>query len=548
MPKSLTDMSNEESIGYDFINIVGVRWHVRIAYFNSLKDFYVHKLNDLKVLQNIKAEVQSIKSELLKFECVHIGDLVAAQYNDDGVWYRAKVISIQETDCRVQFVDYGNTETTSNIKRLPDELVKVLPLAHPCVLDNIDSEEQVLLNNYGMAEVIADFMSYNDMILEFLNNSKPHIIKMTWDGRNIKEILNNMIAFGITRQIYEKLKTFDQLGSKQPVTIINIQSIGEFYVQTEVDKNLKSQVDDELNGNTTWHPVVDVKVGKEAVAKSVEDNSWYRIRVLEVHDDVLCTCYFVDYGTQGMCSDFYEAQGIVESTPPTIKRCMLNMTDDHKRFFGESLMKSFVDEMKMCQEQSITMSIVKAGEPCVVDIEVDGVHLADILKPLAVVVTQITHVNALTVQLVTAGRRGILNQLNKVKSLNLVKSPKVGKLYAAYINASWVRVKLEKIGQKKMMVATLVDFAGEMAEVDQLFSLPEHIANAKTMMLHCSLGLDELLYSTIKLRSLCNNGTTEFTMIITAHNVQSGHTVDLYKDNVNVSGMIRRTLSKSSNC
>ena len=48
------------------------------------------------------------------------GSLCAACFSEDGIWYRARVVSVASVTCVVQFVDYGNSEKT-----LPSQLREV---------------------------------------------------------------------------------------------------------------------------------------------------------------------------------------------------------------------------------------------------------------------------------------------------------------------------------------------------------------------------------------------------------------------------------------
>lgn len=66
-----------------------------------------------------------------------VNEIVKAQFTADDTWYRAKVLQILDNDeCKVQYVDYGNSETipSSRIKRLATELKELPQQATEAVL------------------------------------------------------------------------------------------------------------------------------------------------------------------------------------------------------------------------------------------------------------------------------------------------------------------------------------------------------------------------------------------------------------------------------
>ena len=60
------------------------------------------------------------------------GDLCAARFPDDGLWYRARIDRIQGSQISITYVDYGNKEITSatNLASLPSTYHALPPCAH----------------------------------------------------------------------------------------------------------------------------------------------------------------------------------------------------------------------------------------------------------------------------------------------------------------------------------------------------------------------------------------------------------------------------------
>ncbi|XP_026813145.1 maternal protein tudor-like [Rhopalosiphum maidis] len=517
----------------------GKCWDAYISYFYSFKNFYIQNKNDQQVIQKITTSLQLLENEDSILISALPGDLVAAKYENDGLWYRAKILNIEENNFTVKFIDYGNSELSSNLKILPSEIACYHAMAHHCILDDIDHEEYILSIENDVYDIIFNFLGSIEVIVTFLNNKETYLVNMKWDNRCIKTFVNNIISYGITPKTYETLKEIDQSGAKMVVTLIYAQSINEFYVETEDSKEIQNKIEYILENETVWEPLTEYKIGKMAIAKSMTDYRWYRVRLLMIHEGGECTCYFIDYGVQDKCSEFYEAVGYLKLAPPFIKLCSLyipTIKKDKKLF--ESLSKSFIDEMEQYKNKKMTIIVVKTGEPCVVELFIDDFNVVKLIEPIPVIVFNVIHMNILTVQINSPSRRAVMNELSKIKTLNPVEKPKYCNIYGALVNNHWYRAEL-KNKFKGSMDVILVDMGSSIINVEKLFQLPKHIENVKYLTLRCSLGLDERYFSLFKLKLLCNS-KTEFMMILFKNNNADGHLIHLFLNDEDVTTIIKK--------
>ncbi|XP_025411526.1 uncharacterized protein LOC112684302 [Sipha flava] len=514
------------------------RWEAYVSYFQSFENFYVHKKNDLISLQEISSSLQLLKDKCLKLDCIKPGDIVAAKYENDGLWYRAKILNSVKGAFTAQFIDYGNSELLSNFKKLPKKLASYHALAYQCTLDNVDEEYKIKVNNEAYYDIVFEFITSIEVVLTVLNYEEPYLVKMKWDERNIKVFLNNFFSYGITHQTYETLKKIDQIDKMMQVTLIYTESINEFYIETEDSEQIKNKIEYELENGKVWEAVIEYKIGKMVIAKRATDNRWYRVRILEINE-IGITCYFIDYGIKEICTEFYEVFGYLKSAPPFIKRCSLHMPNVKKKKLFTYLSQSFVDEMAQYINQKMFIRIMKPGEPWVVELFVDGLNVAKVIEPKPVVIFQVNHVNAITIQVNSPGRLVVIDKLSKIENLPFVQKPQVDKIYGAFINNQWFRVKLMKSLSKKLMDVILVDYGGCIVQVEKLFALPKHIENVKFFFTHCSLGLDERYFSTQKLRQLCSK-KTEFQMMVLQNNFIDGHCILIMSDGKDVKQLIKK--------
>lgn len=513
--------------------------NANISYFYSFKNFYIQNKNEQHIIQDIATSLQFLENEGSMLISVMPGDLVAAKYENDGLWYRAKILNIEENAYTVQFIDYGNSELSSNLKILPEKVACHHAMAYHCMLDDVEHEEYVITTVNDIYDIIFDFLGSIEVIVTFLNNEETYLVSMMWDDRCIKILVNNIISYGITPKTYETLKAIDKPGAKMVVNFIYAQSINEFYVETEDSKEIQNKIEYILENETAWEPITEYTIGKMAIAKSITDNRWYRVRLLMIHKEGECTCYLIDYGVQDKCSEFYEAVGYLKTAPPFIKLCSLHIPtiNENKKLF-EYISKSFTDEMEQCKQNKMILTVIKTGEPTVVELIVDDFNVAKLIKPIPVIVFNAMHLNILTVQVNCPSRQAVIDELRTIKTLNPVEKPKYCKMYGALVNDHWYRAEL-KNKFKGSMDIMLVDMGSSVVNVEQLFELPKHLENVKYLTLRCSLGLDEKYFSVFKLKQICNI-KTEFMMIVIENNNVDGHLIRLFLNDEDVAIIIKK--------
>jgi len=525
----------------DKLNIMEAEcWNAYISKFYSFKNFYIQNKNDQHTIQEITTSLQLLENESSNLVSMMPGDLVAAKYENDGLWYRAKILNIEENAFMVQFIDYGNSELSSNLKILPEKIASYHAMAYNCMLNDVDYEENIISTKNDVYDIIFNFLGSIEVIVIFLNSNETYLVNMKWDDRCIKTFVKNIVSYGITPKTYETLKEIDQAGAKMVVNLIYTQSIDEFYVETEDSKEIQNKIEHILENETVWEPLTEYKIGKIAIAKSTTDNRWYRVRLLLIHEEGEFTCYLIDYGVQDKCSEFYEAVGYLKSAPPFIKLCSLHIpTIKKKEKLFECLSVSFIDEMELCKHKKMTITIVKTGEPCVVELYVDDLNVAKLIAPIPVIVFNVIHMNVLSVQVNSPSRRALLSELSTIKTLNSVKTPKYSCIYGALVNNQWYRAKL-KNKFKGSMDVMLVDMGSSVVNVEQLFELPKHIENIKYLTLRCSLGLNEKDFSINKLKLICNS-KTEFRMIVFKNDNVDGHLIHLFLNDEDITTSIQKT-------
>lgn len=119
-------------------------------------------------LQEISDIIQKIGSNLesgaLTVETLSTGSGCIALFDEDQLWYRAKVTSVEKDVLSVLFVDYGNESKvkTSDVRPLPFEVSDLPPQAFACQLDGFD----VLEGSWDDEAADEFFELVNDRLLK----------------------------------------------------------------------------------------------------------------------------------------------------------------------------------------------------------------------------------------------------------------------------------------------------------------------------------------------------------------------------------------------
>jgi len=92
---------------------------------------YREEIAQLEELMKQLAEETSTEAHTPK-----TNDLVKAQFTEDDAWYRARVIAASKGEYRVQYIDYGNSETikADRIRKLDPKFTQLRPQSYECTL------------------------------------------------------------------------------------------------------------------------------------------------------------------------------------------------------------------------------------------------------------------------------------------------------------------------------------------------------------------------------------------------------------------------------
>lgn len=132
---------------------------------SSIDDFYLHLESDTQTLQDIGDALGDVTDKthpLVPTAEARLNEIYVCRFEDDGLYYRARVEPSSADLCRVRFIDYGNVSDASEFRQCPADLRtdRIPPVAKRCQFPPGEFDLSPL-GALGKAFVAFDWSSVN---------------------------------------------------------------------------------------------------------------------------------------------------------------------------------------------------------------------------------------------------------------------------------------------------------------------------------------------------------------------------------------------------
>lgn len=335
-----------------------------------------------------------------------VGDICLAKYLSDGNWYRAQILKVTRESYYVEFIDYANTDFVqkSNVRDLISPQVELprtcidVQLQDVHVTDIDICKAKTWLETKLIEQVaILDISSRNGDIVEayvFLENEETSINDQLYSnfaleehaaadeevefekeisekqepnmGNELtesKESLKSLVSeIALQQTSFQQFKSAT-LSSRESVLCTHVEScitihcqLSERYKADLQDISLILLRDPPNIGLTFDH----IQIGKALLAKSLEDETWYRGCVNSI-DQSGITVSYVDFGNK----ETLPPQNLAEITdekllevPATCIQCLLQ--DVYETDIEVEKTKSWLETNIM--EKNLIIQILESTE------------------------------------------------------------------------------------------------------------------------------------------------------------------------------------------
>ncbi|CAH2039405.1 unnamed protein product, partial [Iphiclides podalirius] len=290
-----------------------------ISHLENLNEFYLQRSSDSEKIALLLETLYKFYEEgepesLSEFEA----DTLCAAKSSDGNWYRATIISTSEDDAKVQFTDYGNTETLPKA-----ELKKLDPRFYePCALALVASLGLVALQDDTLQK-LSEWTADKEVQVTLAFGDDGWLASLHLDGVDLsmKLVNENLATPRINTPEEPKIESTTDEPISIPqgciqVYISHIDTPGHFWLQMLDKIEGLDKIQAELRENGDTYPDIDNReLGTICVAKYLANDQWYRAEILDSDSDIT-TVRFIDYGN----TDVLDNQpGLIKEMPAHLK-------------------------------------------------------------------------------------------------------------------------------------------------------------------------------------------------------------------------------------
>ncbi|CAH1803306.1 unnamed protein product, partial [Owenia fusiformis] len=378
-----------EILRYPTIDIQkGVKELCYVSFGLGPEDFVIQLSKDTNALDEVMGKLEEQYRALGLNERALttpvVGQACCAKYSEDETWYRAAVTGVSGADIKVNFIDYGNGETTTidNLKALTPELTTTKPLCVKCTIVGAKHTD---------GEKFLDQVMEKELLCEFLCSAEPYQVKLFENNEEISAQFTNETP--VDEDVFKDALTESEKSVVQEETvqeedtppatqnlskyadhdiptvtsqvyISHVESANEFYVQlANVEDELANLADEVQTG--AGDVLTTYNVNQPCIAKYSEDDAWYRGKIQAIDGDQV-KLLFVDYGN-GETVPKSKVHALKEqflASPPMSYVCKLA----GKEHWTEEDSVKF-KELTMDQELEVTF--LPATDPCEVHLKND---------------------------------------------------------------------------------------------------------------------------------------------------------------------------------
>jgi len=283
-------------------------YEVHIIHIASLSEVYAIAVDHVEKFGELINKVQAQAEVQTHFNRSLIpGELCLAKFSDDNSWYRAEVVTLQESDglVVVRFVDFGNNDTVSLSSLLPisKELFKVPLVSFTCALYGVPfaafsdaSIAKALTSMTQSKKLLCKIVSHVPLIVDISDTEDPSgltlVEQLCYPGS-----LRNISASDNIRVPLTIIPTDDYMVGM----VTEAKGPREFYMQVVSSKIIPAfqKMCAKLEECKELPPATDpIYIGQLVCSLSTAYNTCYRARVIGLPSDEEATVHFVDFGNQ----------------------------------------------------------------------------------------------------------------------------------------------------------------------------------------------------------------------------------------------------------
>nr|XP_029720118.1 LOW QUALITY PROTEIN: maternal protein tudor [Aedes albopictus] len=300
------------------------------SHIESIEEFYLQLERDINPL-DVMADYMAKFEEFASVPNPAVGSIYVAEFPDDSLWYRAKILQILDGPAfEVFFIDYGNTSVVTNVRQLEESIAELPPLCTKCILrlpDGVkswsDEAETKFKQIAAMGETVFTVKLHNPGLVA--------TVELFLDGQNINDQLLDLCEKGAANVMNSSFylneeKTVDNSFPLEGfVHVSHVNSPADFFIQFKNSHDALKNMEELLMIKAAQSErlmVDDVTEGMLCLAYSKSYDKFHRARVISKENHQY-KVHLLDHGSDGFSTDLRQMPDGIKDISVLAKRCCL---------------------------------------------------------------------------------------------------------------------------------------------------------------------------------------------------------------------------------
>lgn len=349
-----------------------------VSHLNSVSEFWIQLESSVPDLEMIVDRLASADT-FPDLQDLSPGVLCAANFPDDEMWYRARILSNTVAGIEVLFVDYGNSSTAMKLKVLPEDLIQMPPLAQKFSLNkpaNVDCWSDQA--NVKFREISADGATI--FTIKKLAAGETSIVELFVEEQNILDQLVELCDLNstpVTPVSQQKLLR---------IQLTHVEAPDHFWIQLHSDNEKIDEMMENLAAAGSFDKLTDFNADTTCAALYEYSSLWYRAKIYEANGDSEYEVLLVDYGNTINTKDLRTLPSDIEEMPPLATLCTLELPEGTTEWNNDAITN--FKEIAADKNADFRIEFVDNEVPSKVKLFLNGKNVAEQIidqpqKPLA---------------------------------------------------------------------------------------------------------------------------------------------------------------------
>ena len=538
---------------------------------HSPSKFYVQlaTVENGHILRNITEGLNNGSAPLKLLDGLpDVGILCCARFSLDKQWYRAEILKINQENCEVFFVDYGNLDKVilSDLAFCPSQLSSLPLQAVECGLSGIPS---VLKSGEKIVQHLQENLS--DKLLVAKMEEKIDTIPQLRILKDGEDVLGELIKLSLffpdntpSISLVNDLKSVELPSDEFKAILTAVINPFKFFVQV-ASMETSTMIDRITQGiNDKSHPLVPLSsppiVGMLCCAKFSLYMQWYRAEITEV-TAAKSKVFFLDYGNQDevVNSDLAVCPEELATLPRIAVECGLNglptntsSVEKSVSYLQNILNKLIFARVVVANERVPLIDITNESTNILLDI-LDSKDTAVMVKdmdcitlpsgPFKALVTEVVNSREIYIQVATPEVGSLEIRISELVNTaqaegSFSSPPAMGSLCCAKFSSDmqWYRAEVKCVQEAEINVFFIDYGNSDVVSYSSLAPCPHELASLPRLASKCAIdGMSPELTSTEYVTKYLKQNLANVLVSVTVADVKENNVfLNIVKDGKNL--------------